>query len=80
VEVCASVLVMHEDPVEEDDVEVNVQVEAATKPLHERDGAGDASVDAVEFLGSGAITREDDLDEDPTERGEDIGLERGEHA
>jgi hypothetical protein len=76
----AMLFVAYEDAVQEDYVVVNVQVEASTKSLDERDRACHAPIDSTELLGPRAITRGDDFDEDATQCCQDIGFECGEHA
>jgi hypothetical protein len=60
-----------EGPVDDDDVEVHVQVAAPAEALHEVDGAA-LSADHTGALGPSTVAREDRIDRDAGERGEDV--------
>jgi hypothetical protein len=72
----AALLVPSEDAIEKDDVEMQIQVEAAAESLQKCDGS---NLGALEF-GSGAIASGHGIDEDLHERAKDVLLERGQSA
>jgi hypothetical protein len=71
--------IAREDAIEDHHVEVDVEVDARAKPLHEGEGARRCRGEPV-APGPRAVAREDGLDEDAGERREDVGAKGGDSA